>query len=184
MASLYKKMSVAILALILFSVGHPLIASAHSQVESSVPSDGETVEESIDTITVEFSAGIEGASTLTLFNQEDEEVPVEVNVEASSLEVRSEQPLENGEYRAVYSIMSEDTHPVEGEFTFTVNAEQAAEEETPVVEEEQEEAVEAPDTETADSEEESSGSSLIWIFVVVVVAGLATGIIRGMRKRK
>ncbi|MCM2677888.1 copper resistance CopC family protein [Alkalicoccobacillus plakortidis] len=169
----------------------PTNAFAHSQLESSTPEDGQTIQEQTDTIELQFSAGIESASTLTLTNEAGEELPVEVNTNGSSLEAKTEEPLANGVYEVAYNILSEDTHPVEGTFSFTVNAEEAEEPEAeaepeteePADEENQEEPVEAPDNQV-DTEQESSGFSFIWIAVIIVVIGLVAGAVSRTRNRK
>ncbi|MDQ0207461.1 copper resistance CopC family protein [Alkalicoccobacillus murimartini] len=185
-----RSLLAALLAIVLLWAFMPTVVSAHSQLESSSPEDGQTLEESIDSVVLEFSAGIESASTITILNEAEEEIPVDINVNASSLDAQTEAPLPNGEYRIVYTILSEDSHPVEGEISFVVNAEEpeesASEEadsdqtEVPPVEEEQEEPVEAPDT---DVETESSGFSFIWIVVVVAAIGLIAGVAGRMAKR-
>lgn len=65
---------------------------AHSYVDESIPADGETVEEPVETLTLHFDAGIEPATTVTITDQDGEEFAVQdENVEGddSSLSLKS-----------------------------------------------------------------------------------------------
>ncbi|TSB47855.1 copper resistance CopC family protein [Alkalicoccobacillus porphyridii] len=191
MVNKYKRMVMGIATAVLLCFIYPATASAHSQLESSVPEDGQTVEESLDTITIHFSGGIEAASTMSLIKDNEEEIALEIEVDGSTLTARVEQPLANGEYEAMYTILSEDTHPVEGAFSFTVATEEEStieekpdQTEAPPVEEEQEEAVEAPDQQASDANTESAGLGIGWIIALVAIAGILSGVVMRLVKRK
>ncbi|MBM7632237.1 copper resistance CopC family protein [Geomicrobium sediminis] len=155
---------------------------AHSYVDESIPADGETVEEPVETLTLHFDAGIEPATTVTITDQDGEEFAVqEENVEGDDFIVELEESLPSGDYNVFWQALGADGHGTEGEFNFTVDApEEEVVEEEEVTEEDAtdedaiEEAVEEDDgaeenvSETADEDTSDNNTGLI----VGIVAGI------------
>ncbi|MET3506556.1 copper resistance CopC family protein [Halalkalibacter oceani] len=178
----------------------PAAAGAHSHLESSTPADGETVEEPLDTLELQFDAGIEPLSTIQLFNENEEEVPVEdISIDSPVLTASLAEPLANGQYRVTWTIIGADTHTTEGEFSFSVDApapenEAATEEQdAPVTEEpetEQEETIEEetaePELATADEEEDPPAAETIVPLLTTAVVIILFGALAGwlVRRRK
>lgn len=177
----------------------PSVTYAHSHFESSVPEEGQTVEEAVETIELSFDGGIEQASDVQVFTADGEEIETSgVNINSPNIEVELAEPLANGEYRVAYNVLSSDTHPLEGEFTFTVDAEEAVveedtEDEATTTEDEVAETEESAETEEQDTnvadeqqeeETEDSSNPIIWIVVGVVILGIIFGAIAGFKRKR
>jgi len=103
--------------------------SAHTYLESSSPSDGETVTEDRQEIVLKFETPIEKSSSFTLLSEGGEELPVQdIQVNGDTLSGKAAEPLGNGNYTVKWSIIGEDGHLINGEYVFTVAKESAAEE--------------------------------------------------------
>ncbi|MFK3937757.1 copper resistance protein CopC [Alkalihalobacillus sp. NPDC078783] len=192
-----KVVSLALVVGLLIGVT-PNVTYAHSHMDSSVPEEGQTVEEAVETIELSFDGGIEQASTVQVFTVDGEEMETAaVNIDSPNIEIELAEPLANGDYRVTYNVLSSDTHPIEGEFTFSVNAEEAvAEEETEdeaTAEEEVAETDESAETEEQDTnvadeqqeeETEESSNSIIWIVGGVLVVGVILGALAGFRRKR
>lgn len=190
-----KVVSLALLVSLLVGVS-PSVTYAHSHFESSVPEEGQTVEEAVETIELSFDGGIEQASTVQLFTADGEEIDISaVNVNSPNIEAELAAPLANGDYRVAYNVLSADTHPVEGEFTFTVNAEEAVAEEDTEDEANEEEVAETEESAEAEEQEtnvadeqqeeetEESSNTIIWIVGAVLVVGVILGALAGFRRK-
>lgn len=183
-----KKTMILLSALLLF----PLSAQAHSVLESSIPAEGEVVTEPIGQIVLDFSAGIEEGSTMAMAV---DGVPAdfsEVAVLGDQLLGTPAEALENGSYIITYEVLSEDGHPISGEFAFELDAEAAgsneAAEEQATEEEPAEEgaAVTGADTvseEESVSEVQESGSSITYVIAGIAVLLLVAVLFLTRRKR-
>ncbi|MEY8750623.1 copper resistance CopC family protein [Alkalicoccobacillus gibsonii] len=192
-----KVVSLALLVGLLIGVS-PSVTYAHSHFESSVPEEGQTVEEAVETIELSFDGGIEQASEVQVFTADGEEIETTaVTVNSPNIEVELSEPLANGDYRVAYNVLSADTHPVEGELTFSVEAEEAiVEEDTEdeaTTEEEVTDTEESADTEEQDTnvadeqqeeDSEESSNSIIWIVGAVLVVGVILGALAGFRRKR
>ncbi|MDQ0205666.1 copper resistance CopC family protein [Alkalicoccobacillus murimartini] len=175
--------------------GAPAVTYAHSHLESTVPEDGQTVDEAVETIELSFDGGIEQASDVQIFTEAGDEIePATVNINSPEIEVELTEPLMNGEYRVTFNVISADTHPVDGEFTFSVDAEEVAEPaeeateeeatEEEITEEEPAESVET-DQQTSDEQQDNEeNSSMLWIIGGIVVLVVIIGAVVAMRKKK
>lgn len=118
---------------------------AHSHLEDSSPKTGETVTETLKTITLTFETAIEPTSSFTLTNDKNSSIPLsEVSISGNQLIANVNDNLINGAYTIHWKIIGEDGHPLEGEIPFTLQlpentaipeqsaTEQPAVEETPV----------------------------------------------------
>ncbi|KMK77739.1 copper resistance CopC family protein [Alkalihalobacillus pseudalcaliphilus] len=163
---------------------------AHTHLESSTPSDGETVDSLVKEVVIEFDGGIEPFAEVIITDEQGNEISdLDIQVEASSIKAIPGQPLSANTYTVDWSIISEDTHPMEGSFLFTVTAE-AVEEVEPiseVIEEatEEEEAeedvviegnVEEEEASSHDHSEESETQGFPWT-TVFIIAVLVLGLI-------
>lgn len=111
--------------MLLFAV--PGLASAHSYMEQSTPAKDETVAASPDQITMTFNTDIEKLSSFKLYNEAGEEMPVSgIAVNGAELSGTVAEPLANGAYTVKWVIIGEDGHTVNGEYAFTVAAEEQA----------------------------------------------------------
>ncbi|MBD8070661.1 copper resistance protein CopC [Bacillus sp. PS06] len=171
---------------------------AHSHLQGSNPADGDVLTEPLTEIVLEFDGNIEQGSFIELTNGAGESVELQDTVIGDgTLTGIASEPLANEEYQVNWSIISADGHPLEGTFSFTVDApvtEQAEEEEvteepaeTPeTVEEpvdEPEQPTETQEETTADEVQEDSSSMPVILFVLLLIIIIAV-IFFIMKKRK
>ncbi|WP_067726865.1 copper resistance CopC family protein [Oceanobacillus damuensis] len=186
--------AIAILLVTCFSTS----AVAHSQFQGSNPADGEVVTEPLSEIELQFDGQIEQGSFIDVTSTKGEAVEIEdIVIGEGTLTGTVVEPLANDEYQVNWSIISADGHPLEGEFSFTVDAEvpEAAEEEsseTEVIEDEETE--EPSETETVENEEptesaeqsneeEESSSIMVIVMVALAIIVIAGFILLTKRKR-
>ena len=107
--------------ILIFLLLLPVPVGAHSYVVESNPAQDAFVEEAMDELELIFNAGIESVSTATVFDDEGEEVAIElIEVESPVLKVRLAAPLEAGSYIVEWRALGEDSHLTEGSFSFDV----------------------------------------------------------------
>ncbi|MFX3634847.1 MAG: copper resistance protein CopC [Candidatus Pristimantibacillus sp.] len=169
----------------------PGVASAHSKIDSSTPGSDETVTMSPTTIELSFNTTIEKLSNFKLLNETGEQVNIgKAVVDGSKMSGDVPENLANGTYTVKWTIIGDDGHTIDGNYSFIVDAAVPAATASP-------EATEAPEapaatvapteqpqpTETApaavetdsdsDSSSNSSSTALIVIgAIIVVVAGV------------
>ena len=97
--------------------------AAHTELESSKPSDGEIVGEPISQISLTFTRPVEPASDgMTAFDVggiEHEPVAID-SVDGQTWIMRYEAPLPDGRFEVYWRVVSADGHIIEGAFAFTV----------------------------------------------------------------
>ncbi|MCK0471901.1 copper resistance protein CopC [Halalkalibacter sp. APA_J-10(15)] len=173
----------------------PTIASGHSYVEESEPSEGEKVE-IVEEIVLTFNAGIENVSTATVIGEEGE-VEGTVEVESPVLTIYLDDMLPSGEYEVQWQALGEDTHTTEGSFSFVVDApleeeideelEEISEEQTPSVEDEAETGQVIEESEEIMEEEndrDDDQNSVVLPIVIVSVIIILTIIFLLRKKRR
>ncbi|WP_318507500.1 copper resistance protein CopC [Bacillus sp. T3] len=97
-------------------------AFAHTGLESSSPQNGEIIKEEITQITLTFETKVEQGSKFELQNSIGEPVIVEnLALSENQMVGNLSNPLKNGEYIVNWNIIGADGHPIEGEFTFSVD---------------------------------------------------------------
>lgn len=119
---------IGIVALLVALVGvgsNPSTASAHTGFESSLPAEGAIVEQPVELVTVVFTG-----EAIPVGDRFVALTPAGVRQEAASFQtldnkvfsVRFDPPLAGGEVGLRWSVQAADAHPIEGAFSFTVNA--------------------------------------------------------------
>ncbi|WP_180316705.1 copper resistance CopC family protein [Shouchella shacheensis] len=183
-----------ILAIFILMFALPGKAFAHSHYESSTPGDGEVMQEPVNEISITFDGGIEEGN-VEVTGENGETISVrDIEVESPEITATLEEPLENGEYTVSWHQISADTHTVEGDFTFSVDAaedegatpEDEAEAESEAATEEQQEEASDEQTgavETEQTEENESGSAMLWISIIAAIAFIAV-LVAYAKKRK
>ncbi|PFG12080.1 copper resistance CopC family protein [Bacillus sp. es.036] len=167
---------------------------AHTGIESSNPEDGSTITEELTTVTLTFETEIEETSSFELQNASGETVAVDnITVENNTMTGTFDQPIANGDYEVPWKIIGIDGHPIEGTFSFSVDAPESEVAEEESTSEEATNDSEAEDTEEqmdkeeetkADTaEEESSNGTVIGIIIAVLVIVLI-GSVMLMRRKK
>ncbi|GAQ17307.1 copper transport protein YcnJ precursor [Oceanobacillus picturae] len=179
-------------ALFLFITSITNSAFAHSHIEGSNPEDGEVVTEALQEIVLTFDGSIEEGSTVEVTTAEGQSIEVEeIAIDENTVTATIANSLSNGEYQVDWDIISADGHPLDGEFSFTMNApeeETADEEETgdPAEATEDEETTESPEQSTQDQDTgtEEGSSSIVIVLVVLLVIIVAGGVMYFIKKRK
>ena len=196
-----KKLLTGFILLLAFMFALPTnVAFAHSHQESTSPSENEEVTEPVDEITVTFDAGIANGDIEVTNNTTNEEIePASVEVESTVITAQFDEPLPNGEYIVYWENIGDDTHHIDGEFTFTVNIpEEEVEEGTSEEDTTNEDATEEESTDDASEQETNvedeqsetdnadSGSAVLWISIILAILfiGGLIGFVVSLNKKK
>jgi copper transport protein len=120
---------VAVFLAVLMAVSVSMIgggtASAHTGFESSTPSDGAVIDTPVDLITIVFTgeATPVGDKFVALTPDGVVQEPVDVQTLDNKLfSIRFDPPLAGGQIGLRWNVQAADAHPIEGAFSFTVNA--------------------------------------------------------------
>lgn len=98
----------------------PISAFAHTGLKMSSPANGETLDKTVNEISMEFNTDIEPLSTIVIQNQKGESITVtDIKIEQSKMNGKVDS-LPNGDYTVGWKIVGRDGHPIESKFTFTV----------------------------------------------------------------
>jgi len=112
------------LFLICFIILLPNVASAHAELESSQPQEGETVKQNIDTLTLQFGEEVEKFISFTLTNDKGESIPIgKPAISGKTVLVMTDDPLPNGSYTAKWELVAADGHQNPGQLSFKVGQE-------------------------------------------------------------
>ena len=170
-----------VVAAILLTMSLSISAFAHSHLEGSNPADGEIVTEPLNEIVLEFDGQIEQGSFIDVKTTKGQAIELqETIIGDGALTGTVAEPLPNDEYQVNWSIISADGHPLEGEFSFTVNAsvpesvEEITEEPSEATESAEQSTEKQEDVASADEVEKESSSMpviLIVLLIVIVVGG-------------
>lgn len=113
-----KKVLVLFLASFIFFVPGIL---AHTGLESSIPEEGQTVNE-LKEVSLKFETKIEKGSSFKLSDEEGNEISLsDMQIDGDKLKGLNSEKLPNGEYTVTWKIVGADGHPIEGEFLFYVS---------------------------------------------------------------
>ena len=161
-------------------------ALAHTGLESSSPQNGDVINEELQQITLTFEGKVEQGSTFELQNSTGESISVEnISLSENQIVGNFSNPLENGEYQVNWNIIGADGHPIEGEFSFSVDVpvtEAPAEEQVKTQEETQPQPkVEAKDEQIQQNKMPSYVIPTIIGILIVIVAG---GFLLMMKRKK
>ena len=117
-------LSCATLLLVLSWAGAPL-AVAHAFLDHAAPRVGSTVSQAPSELALSFTQNLEPAfSSVEVFDEKGVKVDkgdVQVDPNDGALLRVSLNPLPPGTYKVVWRVVSVDTHPTEGDFTFQVS---------------------------------------------------------------
>lgn len=173
------KKILGVLTVLTFTMMFSMQAFAHSSLSGSNPNDGEVKTEPVQEITLNFDGKIMEGSFIEITTTNGEAIEV-TNFEIGDgyLTGTVAEPLANNDYTVNWSIISADGHPLEGSFSFTVNApvvtepsedEETNEEQSSEQSNSNEENDMANETVEKDDSEEQSNS---FIFIVLAIAAL------------
>ena len=122
--SRFARQLVAVLAILIgvLIVGTG-IASAHASVESSSPTDGQSLPTSPAQVSITFNESVSTvAGGLSVLNADGKRVDGGTSrvIDGRTLTTEINDPLPDGTYVATYRVLSADGHPVSGSFLFGV----------------------------------------------------------------
>ncbi|MCG7344901.1 copper resistance protein CopC [Sporosarcina sp. ACRSL] len=178
----------AVVALLTLSISTS--SFAHSHLSGTNPAEGEVVTEPLTEIILEFDGEIELGSFIDVTTTSGKEIEVrDIIIGEGILTGTFAEPLPNDEYQVNWSIISADGHPLEGEFTFAVNApvsesvEEVTEEPSETTEEAAQTTEGQEEASTAEVEEETS-SSMTVILIVLLAVIVAVGLVILTKRKK
>ncbi len=169
-----KKAGMLFVLLFLLITGQ---AEAHTVLKESTPVEGQTMDESVQELTLIFSTKVEQVRSLTVSKASGETVEVNgIRIEEDIVKAAFAEPLPNESYTAKWEIIGADGHPMTGSMSFAIEAPESHEplEEQSVPEEETTtEQAEMDKDESLDNEKTDSGQTENGTPVVYVVLGAA-----------
>ena len=154
---------------------------AHTGLEATSPQNEEVVKEELQEISLTFETKVEQGSTFELNDSNGDSIPVDnISLNENIMVGNLSSPMENGSYLVTWKIIGADGHPIEGEFSFSVelpNSESPTvennevKEETPVQtqENETEKAVELETEPEQDKFINTLLPSIIGVLIVIVI---------------
>lgn len=153
----------AFVALLLSIAGAP--AHAHTDLESTSPTDGQTLKAAPRQVSLTFAESLlKGGQRLVAQNAAGDKIELSATVDGTSISAPWPQSEQSGRYKVSYRVVAEDGHPLEGAITFTVDAPAASA--SPVS---------APSPEPT-VQETSTGSAMnLWLPALLVIAALVAG---------
>src|SRR5690606_14083852 len=165
-------------------------AAAHTYLDTTNPEDGAIVTEPLQSIELTYAGKIEVGSTFKVISSNGEEIDtVSVDLVDGVLTGTFDSPLPNDDYTVEWNSISEDGHPLAGQFSFTVDApvtEEAVEEEAAEENEEQvevDETIQTNETETTTADdEEASINTLLYIIAILLLIIIVSIITVARRK--
>ena len=172
---------------ILLAMSISTSAFAHSHIGGSNPADGDVVTEPLKEIVLEFDGKIEQGSYIDVKTTEGKAIKLqEIIIGDGTLTGTIAEPLPNDEYQANWSIISADGHPLEGEFSFTVNVPvpESVEERTEEPSKTTEQSTEDQKKAASADEVEKESSSITVILIVLLVIILAGGFFLLTKRKK
>ncbi|WP_420451459.1 copper resistance CopC/CopD family protein [Ilumatobacter sp.] len=113
------------LAALVAILGPPPVVSAHTGFESSTPADGSTVDEPVEEITITFTGDATPVGDRFVALTPDGAIQEAASIETPDdrvFEVRFDPPLAGGPIGVRWTVQAADSHPIEGAFSFTVDA--------------------------------------------------------------
>lgn len=169
-------MPVAAAAIVTTTMSLP--AFAHSELTGSNPTDGQVVKKALDEVSITFSGKIEKGSDITVTDSQGKEVESnDLTIDNTEMTASFDEPLENDDYKVDWNVLSADGHPVEGTYSFSVDAKEVKEEKAAeTTTEEKVETKEKEEKPATTTKEEVTGPSvgmLAAVFggLVVVIGG-------------
>ena len=180
-----KALLLSILAAFLLFVPN---AAAHTYLETTTPQDGESVTTELQTIVLTYSGQIEEGSTFNVLASDGSKIAIDsITLHDGVLTGQLSAPLVNDTYKVIWNSISQDGHPLSGEFSFTVDvpvSEEATEVDEVIATEEDETTETATAQEVTDqNEEKSSTTPLLIVGAILVVLVLVSLVTLAKRKK-
>jgi methionine-rich copper-binding protein CopC len=114
------RVAFALLALLAFGVVAVAPAFAHSDLKSTTPVDGATLDTSPPEVTLVFTDKVLSDFTQVMLTGPDGAVELAAPTSAKDTVTQPLPTLTNGPYTLAYRIVSADSHPIAGQIAFTI----------------------------------------------------------------
>ncbi|MCH7323428.1 copper resistance protein CopC [Solibacillus sp. MA9] len=162
-------------------------AAAHTYISETIPQDGSTVTENVQQIVLTFEGKIEEGSTFKAVAADGTEyTPQSISLVDGVLTGTFDPALPNETYTVKWNTISQDGHPLSGEFGFTVDA-PIVEQPTEKVEDESDEQETVAPVETTeqvnDEDAEKSNSPLMLVVGLLVIIIIISIVALAKRKK-
>lgn len=160
-------------------------AFAHTHLTETNPADGATVTEPLTELTLQFDGQVGEGSFIELTASSGEEISLpSIEIGDMNMVATFAEPLSNDNYTVEWSIISADGHPLQGSYTFTVDA--PIVEETDDTEEEQVKTTEKTtnSTDAKNTEEENSSNTPTLIIALVLAVIVITSLFALLKRKK
>lgn len=170
------KRVIGVIILILLFV--PNGVNAHTGLQTAIPVSGETVDQEITEIRLEFNTNIESLSTLAIKDSSGRKADVKgIETKGGLLTATLSSPLPTEAYTVDWKIVGKDGHVIEGDYAFTVNIPESVNrvvEEQPVNTSDSKQTIEEPKTNIGDNQSElqieqtnSVKDNLSWLLIII-----------------
>ena len=159
-----KKAGMLFVLLFLLVTGQ---AEAHTVLKGSTPGEGQTMEESVQELTLIFSTKVEQVRSLAITNASGETIEAKgIRIEDDTVKAAFADPLPNESYTVNWDIIGADGHPMTGSMSFAIKAPESQKqlEEQSVPEEETatgQSNMESSDNEESVSEQMENGTPVV-----------------------
>ena len=152
---------------------------AHTHLLSTNPVNGAEVTTELSSISLTYGGQIEEGSFFEITSSEGQNIEVEAFTVGDRVLTGSlAQPLENGAYTVAWTSISEDGHPLTGEFSFTVNVH--IEEQTAPTDEQETEVI----AEQNEPTEKNTPSNIVFIALGLLAAIIIASSIILLKRKK
>ncbi|TDL86237.1 hypothetical protein E2R55_22770 [Vibrio vulnificus] len=155
---------------------------ANTSLKESTPKEGEVIAQPIQELTLIFGTKVEQTSKITVLNSNGKSIPLgNFIIEDDEMWATFLQPLENGDYKINWTIISADGHPIDGHFSFTVN--------NPMAETPSKEAAQVKEKEVITPLKQESAQNKMQSYIIPLTIGVLLFIVIGsflwlMRRKK
>lgn len=162
-------------------------ANAHTNLKETAPAHGEVIATSLSEISLTYAGNIEEGSNFDIKNELGEVFTVaSLTVDNGVMTGKLSKPLPNGTYTVEWNSISEDGHPLNGSFTFTVDVAESTSLTTTDEEIESEPITTEQTTEvneTEDLADEKSNTPILIVVAVLVIVIFGSMIVLFTRKK-
>ena len=170
-----KKAGMLFVLLFLLVTGR---AEANTVLKESTPAEGQTMDESVQELTLIFSTKVEKVRSLTVSKASGETIEANgIRIEDDTVKAAFAEPLQNESYTVNWEIIGADGHPMTGSMSFAIEAPESQEplegqsvpEEETTTGQSEMDREESSDNEKTDSEQTENGTPVVYIVLGAAV---------------
>lgn len=119
----WRRLGVALVLAIMVLLAVVSPAAAHTDLDSTNPTDGSTLETTVEEVTLTFTLPVTQLGEGVSLRGPNGQIPAEVSSVQDGLVFRAvpEEPLTDGSYISEWTVAAGDGHPLSGQFAFTID---------------------------------------------------------------